>query len=72
MALVSAQSKSSEHTFTMSTDDLKIIIANVIVWLVMHLIHLLSQFYLVCLPRLYFLNLNLYHTLLIFAQQMVP
>ena len=34
MAPVSAQSKSSEHTFTMSTDDLKNIIANVIrmVW----------------------------------------
>ena len=30
MAPVSAQSKSSEHTFTMSTDDLKNIIANVI------------------------------------------
>ena len=30
MALVSAQSKSSEHTFTMSIDDLKNIIANVI------------------------------------------
>ena len=30
MALVSAQSKSSERTFTMSTDDLKNIIANVI------------------------------------------
>ena len=30
MALVSAQSKSSEHTFTMSIDDLKNIIANVV------------------------------------------
>ena len=30
MALVSAQSKSLEHTFTMSTDDFKNIIANVI------------------------------------------
>ena len=58
------------------------------VWLVMHLIPLLSQLYLVCLLPLglwvalvaitwhlthpYFLNLNLHHTLLIFAQQMVP
>ena len=58
------------------------------VWLVMHLIPLLSQLYLVCLlslglwillvvitwhlTRPYFLNLNLHHTLLIFAQQMVP
>ena len=58
------------------------------VWLVMHLISLLSQFYLVCLLPLgllillvattrhlihpYFLNLILHHTLLIFAQLMVP
>ena len=58
------------------------------VWLVMHLIPLLSQLYLVCLipfglwillvaiiwhlTRPYFLNLNLHHTLLIFTQQMVP
>ena len=58
------------------------------VWLVMHLIPLFFQLYLVCLlplglwiplvaitwhlTRPYFLNLNLHHTLLIFAQQMVP
>ena len=30
MTPISTQSKSSEHTFTMSTDDLKNIIANVI------------------------------------------
>ena len=57
------------------------------VWLVMHLIPLLSQLYLVCLlplslwilliaitwhlTRPYFLNLNLRHTLLIFTQQLV-
>ena len=58
------------------------------VWLVMHLIPLLSQLYLVCLlpldlwillvaitwllTRPCFLNLNLHHTLLIFTQQIVP
>ena len=61
------------------------------VWLVMHLIPLLSQFHLVCLLPIgswillvattwhlthpyfpYFLNLNLHHTFLIFAQLMVP
>ena len=58
------------------------------VWLVMHLTPLLSQLDLVCLPPLglwtplvtitwhltrpYFLNSNLHHTLLIFAEQMVP
>ena len=58
------------------------------IWLVMHLIPLLSQFHLVCLLPLdlwillvattwhfthpYFLNLNLHHTLLIFALLMVP
>ena len=58
------------------------------VWLVTLLFPLLSKFYLLCLlplglwillvaitwhpTRPYFLNLNLRHTLLIFAQQMVP
>ena len=52
MAPISAQSKSSGRIFTMSTDDLKNIIANVIRMLVMHLIPLLSQLYLVCLLSL--------------------
>ena len=52
MAPISAQSKSSEHTFTMSTDDLKISSSMSFVWLVMHLTPLLSQLYLVCLPLL--------------------
>ena len=58
------------------------------IWLVMLLTPFLSQLYLVCLPPLdlwiplvaitwhltrpYFLNSNLHHTFLIFAQQMVP
>ena len=58
------------------------------IWLVMHLIPLLSQFNMVCLLPLglwillvaitwhlthpYFLKLNLHHTFLIFAQQMIP
>ena len=49
MAPVSAQSKSSGHTFTMSTMTLKISSPTSFVWLVMHLIPLLSQLYLVCL-----------------------
>ena len=86
MALISAQSKSSRSTITISTINLQNIIANT--WLVMYLIPLISQFYLVCLlplglwillvaiiwhlTRPYILNLNLHHTLLIFAQLMVP
>ena len=88
MAPISAQSQSSRSTFTISKDSLINIIANVIRMVVMHLISLLSQFYLVCLlplglwillvvitwhlTRPYFLNFNLHHTLLIFTQQMVP
>ena len=86
MTLISAQSKSSRSTITISTINLQNIIANT--WLVMYLIPLISQFYLVCLlplglwillvaiiwhlTRPYILNLNLHHTLLIFAQLIVP
>ena len=52
MAPISAQSKSSGHTFTISTDDLKNIIANVIRMVGNALTPLLSQLYLVCLPPL--------------------
>ena len=88
MASVYVQSQSSRSTFTISRDGLINIFANVIRVVVMHLIPLLSQLYLVCLlplglwillvaitwhlTRPYFLNLNLYHILLVFAQQMVP
>ena len=88
MAFVSTQSKSSRRTFTMSTDDFKNIIANVICmvcnasypsslsalssmspssWLMDSACcnHMTPYSYL-------FLNLYLYYTLLIFAQQMVP
>ena len=57
MAPISAQSKSSGRIFTMSVDDLKNIIANVIRMLVMHLIPLLYQLYLVCLLPLGLWNL---------------
>ena len=88
MAPIFAQSKSSERTFTMSIDDLKNIIANVIRMVgnasysssLSALSGMSPSFWLMdsaccnhmTLTRPYFLNSNLHHTLLIFAQQMVP
>ena len=87
MAPVSAQPQSSGSIFTISKDDLKNIVANVIrmvgasyssslltlssmspiSWLMD------STCFNYMIPySFYFLNLNLHHTLLIFAQQMVP
>ena len=88
MAPVYAQSKSLGHTFTISTDDLKNIITNVIRMVgnvsyfssllalsgMSHSSWLMDSAYAITwhLTCLYFLNLNLHHTLLIFAKQMVP
>ena len=49
MALVSSMSKSSGSIITISTIDLQNILLIPFVWLIMHLIPLLSQFHLVCL-----------------------
>ena len=88
MAPVSAQSKSSERTFTMSTNDLKNIIANIIRMVgnasysssLSVLSGMSPSSWLMdsaCCNHMtphspYFLNSNLHHTLFIFTQQMVP
>ena len=86
MSPVFALSKFSRRTFTMSIDDLKNIIDNVIrtIGNVSYSSSLSTLFGMspsswlidsACCNHMthpYFLNLNLYHTLLIFAKQMVP
>ena len=49
MASISAESQSSRSTINLSSTKLQEIIAQIFVWLVMHLFPLLSQFYLVSL-----------------------